>query len=158
MGAAPSYYTLFSLALLLVLIIAIAGIVFGQDAAQSAIITQLQGNMGEEGATAVQGLVQAAREPYAGIIASIVGGVLLRMGATAIFAELQTDLIASGRCRRRQNYRASGVATQPPLVLWLGSRTGFHANDLARGQRRAGSFEHMAGWRYATCKRSVIIG
>jgi YihY family inner membrane protein len=92
MGAALSYYTLFSLAPLLVLIIAIAGMVFGQEAAQGAIIAQLQGIMGKEGATAVQGLLQAAREPSTGIIASIVGGFLLLLGATAIFAELQTDL------------------------------------------------------------------
>ena len=92
MGAALSYYTLFSLAPLLVLIIAIAGMVFGQDAAQGAIIAQLQGIMGEEGATAVQGLLQAAREPSTGTVASIVGGFLLLLGATAIFAELQTDL------------------------------------------------------------------
>lgn len=92
MGAALSYYTLFSLAPLLVLIIAIAGLVFGQDAAQGAIIAQLQGIMGKDGATAVQGLLQAAREPSTGIVASIVGGFLLLLGATAIFAELQTDL------------------------------------------------------------------
>lgn len=92
MGAALSYYTLFSLAPLLVLIIAIAGMVFGQEAAQGAIIAQLQGIMGKEGATAVQGLLQAAREPSTGIVASIVGGFLLLLGATAIFAELQTDL------------------------------------------------------------------
>ena len=92
MGAALSYYTLFSLAPLLVLIIAIAGMVFGQDAAQGAIIAQLQGIMGQEGAKAVQDLLKAAREPSAGIVASIVGGVLLLLGATAIFAELQTDL------------------------------------------------------------------
>ena len=92
MGAALSYYTLFSLAPLLVLIIAIAGLIFGQDAAQGAIIAQLQGIMGKEGATAVQGLLQAAREPSTGIFASIVGGFLLLLGATAIFAELQTDL------------------------------------------------------------------
>lgn len=92
MGAALSYYVLFSLAPLLVLVIAIAGMVFGQDAAQGAIIAQLQSIMGKEGATAVQGLLQAAREPSTGIVASIVGGLLLLLGATAIFAELQTDL------------------------------------------------------------------
>ena len=92
MGAALSYYTLFSLAPLLVLIIAIAGLVFGQDAAQGAIIAQLQGIMGKEGATAVQGLLNAARERSTGVVASLVGGVLLLVGATATFAELQTDL------------------------------------------------------------------
>ncbi len=92
MGAALAYYTLFSLAPLLVLVIAIAGLAFGQDAAQSAIIAQLQGIMGKEGATAVQGLLKAAREPSTGIVASIAGGFLLLLGATAIFAELQSDL------------------------------------------------------------------
>jgi YihY family inner membrane protein len=92
MGAALSYYTLFSLAPLLVLIIAIAGMVFGQDAAQGAIIAQLQSIMGQEGATAVQGLLNAARERSTGVVASIVGGALLLLGATATFAELQTDL------------------------------------------------------------------
>jgi YihY family inner membrane protein len=92
MGAALSYYALFSLAPLLVLIIAIAGMVFGQDAAQGAIIAQFQGIMGKEGASALQGLLKAAREPSTGIVASIVGGVLLLVGATATFAELQTDL------------------------------------------------------------------
>ena len=92
MGAALSYYTLFSLAPLLVLIIAIAGMVFGQDAAQGAIIAQFQGIMGKEGAMAVQGLLKAAREPSTGALASIVGGVLVLVGATATFAELQTDL------------------------------------------------------------------
>ena len=92
MGAALSYYALFSLAPLLVLIIAIAGLVFGQDAAQGAIIAQFQGIMGKEGAAALQGLLKAAREPSTGVVASIVGGVLLLVGATATFAELQTDL------------------------------------------------------------------
>jgi YihY family inner membrane protein len=92
MGAALSYYTLFSLAPLLVLIIAIAGMVFGQDAAQAAIIAQFQSIMGKEGSMAVQGLLKAAREPSTGVVASIVGGVLLLVGATATFAELQTDL------------------------------------------------------------------
>jgi len=92
MGAALSYYTLFSLAPLLVIVIAIAGLVFGQEAAQGAIVAQLEGIMGKEGAGAVQGLLVAAREPSTGIVASIVGGVLLLLGSTAIFAELQSDL------------------------------------------------------------------
>jgi membrane protein len=92
MGAALSYYMLFSLAPLLVIVIAIAGMVFGQDAAQGAIITQLGSIMGQEGATAVQGLLKAARETSTGIVASITGGFLLLLGATAIFSELQSDL------------------------------------------------------------------
>ncbi|WP_229425184.1 MULTISPECIES: YihY/virulence factor BrkB family protein [unclassified Massilia] len=114
MGAALSYYTLFSLAPLLVLIIAIAGMVFGQDAAEGAIIAQLQGIMGQEGATAVQGLLKAAREPSTGIVASIVGGFLLLLGATAIFAELQTDL--------DRIWRVPAKAKPSGIWGWLRSR------------------------------------
>lgn len=114
MGAALSYYTLFSLAPLLVIVIAIAGLVFGQDAAQGAIIAQLQGIMGKEGATAVQGLLKAAREPSTGIVASIVGGLLLLLGATAIFAELQSDLDRIWRVPAKQ--------AQSGIWAWLRSR------------------------------------
>ncbi len=92
MGAALSYYTLFSLAPLLVIVIAVAGMVFGQEAAQGEIVAQLQGVMGEEGAVAVEGMLKAAREPAKGVVATIVGIVVLLVGATAIFAELQSAL------------------------------------------------------------------
>lgn len=114
MGAALSYYTLFSLAPLLVIVIAIAGLVFGQDAAQGAIIAQLGGIMGKEGATAVQGLLKAAREPSTGIVASIIGGLLLLLGATAIFAELQSDL--------DRIWRAPAKNKQSGLWSWLRGR------------------------------------
>ena len=92
MGAALSYYTLFSLAPLLVIVIAVAGMVFGREAAQGEIVAQLHGIMGEEGAAAVEGMLKAAREPAKGVVATIVGIVLLLLGATAIFAELQSAL------------------------------------------------------------------
>lgn len=107
MGAALSYYTLFSLAPLLVIVIAIAGLIFGQDAAQAAIIGQLGGIMGKEGATALQGLLNAAREPATGIVATVIGGVLVLLGATATFAELQSDLDRIWQVPAKQ--RPSGI-------------------------------------------------
>ncbi len=92
MGAALSYYTLFSLAPLLIIVIAVAGMVFGQEAAQGEIVAQLRGIMGEEGAVAVEGMLKAAREPAKSVVATIVGIVVLLAGATAIFAELQSAL------------------------------------------------------------------
>ncbi len=92
MGAALSYYTLFSLAPLLIIVIAVAGMVFGQEAAQGEIVAQLRGIMGNDGAVAVEGLLKAARAPAQGIIATIVGITILMLGATAIFAELQNAL------------------------------------------------------------------
>jgi YihY family inner membrane protein len=92
MGAALSYYTLFSLAPLLIIVIAVAGMVFGQEAAQGEIVSQLRGIMGEEGAVAVEGMLKAAREPTNGVLATIVGIAILLLGATAIFGELQSAL------------------------------------------------------------------
>jgi membrane protein len=92
MGAALSYYTLFSLAPLLIIVIAVAGMIFGQDAAQGAIVAQMRGLIGEEGAVAIEGMLKAAREPAKGTVATIVGVVTLLIGSTAVFSELQSAL------------------------------------------------------------------
>jgi len=92
MGAAIAYYTIFSIAPMLVIAIAVAGMIFGQDAAQGEIVTQLRGLIGNEGAVAVQGLLKSASEPAGGVIATILSLVTLAVGATAVFAELQSAL------------------------------------------------------------------
>ncbi len=92
MGAALAYYTIFSIAPLLVIAIAVAGFFFGQDAASGAIFAQLRGLVGDEGATAIQGLVKSASEPGKGAFAAIAGFVTLLLGATTVFGELQSDL------------------------------------------------------------------
>lgn len=92
MGAALAYYTVFSIAPLLIIVIAVAGFVFGQEAVQGEIAAQLGGLIGEEGALAVQGLVESANEPKEGIIATVISVVLLVIGATTVFGELQDSL------------------------------------------------------------------
>src|SRR5579864_549320 len=92
MGAALAYYTMFSLAPFLILIIAVAGLVFGADAARGEIVSQLRGLIGEEGAVAVQGLLSSASHPAKSIIASAIAVLTLLLGATSVFAELQSSL------------------------------------------------------------------
>src|SRR5690349_14998526 len=92
MGAAISYYTLFSIAPLLLIVIAVAGLVFGDDAARGEIFGQLRGLLGDEGAKAVEGMLQAADRPGAGILSTITGIVILLLGATTVFNELQNAL------------------------------------------------------------------
>lgn len=92
MGAAISYYTLFSLAPMLIISIAVAGFFFGEEAARGEIFGQLRGLLGEEGAAAIQGLLKSANEPAEGVVATLVGLVMLVIGATTVFAELQSDL------------------------------------------------------------------
>ena len=108
MGAALAYYTLFSLAPLLLLVIAIAGLVFGVDAARGQVVAQLGGLIGPEGATAVEGLLKSASEPAKSTTASLISVVTLIIGATSIFAELQSDL--------DRIWRAPDVAK--PSGLW----------------------------------------
>lgn len=92
MGAALAYYTLFSIAPLLIIVIAIAGLVFGQDAARGEIVVQIQSLIGRDGAIAVQGLLKSTSEPAQGIVAIVVSTIMLIIGATSVFAELQSDL------------------------------------------------------------------
>jgi membrane protein len=92
MGAALSYYTLFSIAPLLLIVIAVAGLAFGDEAANGEIFGQLAGLIGEEGAKGVEGIVQAADEPKEGIISTVIGVVVLVIGATTVFGELQNAL------------------------------------------------------------------
>ncbi len=89
MGAALAFYTLFSIAPLLLIVISVAGLVFGQDAARGEIFAQLSGMLGDDSAKAVESMLQGLNRPEAGIISTIVGVALLVVGATTVFAELQ---------------------------------------------------------------------
>ena len=92
MGAALAYYTLFSLAPLLLIVIAVAGLVFGEDAARGEVTAQLSALMGTGGAQAVQGLLASVDKPAEGAVATVLGVVLLFVGATTVFGELQDAL------------------------------------------------------------------
>lgn len=92
MGAALAYYTLFSIAPLLLIVIAVAGAVFGEDAARGAIFAPLAELLGREGAIAIEGLLDSVRRHDQGLLGSVVGGLLLLVGATSVFAELQGSL------------------------------------------------------------------
>src|SRR5437667_227120 len=92
MGAALSFYTVFSVAPVLLSAIAVAGLVFDTHAAQRAVASQLTGLMGREAAAAVEALLQSARSPSGGVISTTVGVVVLLIGASAVFGELQDAL------------------------------------------------------------------
>ena len=95
LGAALAYYTVFSLAPLLIIAIAIAGLVFGSEAAQGQIFEQLRGLLGEASAKSMQDLVENANaKPATGIFATVIGIVTLLFGASGVFGQLQTSLNA----------------------------------------------------------------
>ena len=92
MGAALAYYTAFSLAPLLIIAIAVAGLFFGRDAAQEAIVGQLGGLLGETGGTAINDILESTSDFGSGVVGLIVGIGALLLGATTAFVELQDDL------------------------------------------------------------------
>jgi membrane protein len=91
-AAALAYYTFFSIAPVVIIAIAVAGIVFGHDEAWGAIRRQLHGLIGATATQAVQDLVTGANGPRSGVIATLLGSLALLFGATGVFAELQDAL------------------------------------------------------------------
>lgn len=92
MGAALAYYTVFSLSPLLLIVVSVAGLVFGPDAARGEIAAQLETLMGVHSASAIQALLASVQQPQEGMAATALGVVLLLVGATSVFGELQDSL------------------------------------------------------------------
>jgi membrane protein len=89
MGAALAYYTLFSLAPLLLIAISVAGLWFGVEAARGEVVHQLDQLVGSSSARAVESMLQALNRPEAGVLGTLLGGATLLVGATSVFAELR---------------------------------------------------------------------
>lgn len=92
MGAAIAYYTMLSLAPLLLIVITIAGLIFGEDAARGALFGQLSELVGDNGAQAIQAILMSSSSLSGGLFSIAIGAVTLFIGATTVFAELQSDL------------------------------------------------------------------
>jgi len=108
LGAALAFYTIFSLAPVLIVVIAVAGLAFGQKAAVGEFSLQLQGLLGETGARAIQAIIQSANRPALGVLASTIAIGTLLVGASGAFVELQDALNKIWKVQRRSE------------SLWLG--------------------------------------
>ncbi|GIZ50468.1 YihY/virulence factor BrkB family protein [Noviherbaspirillum aridicola] len=91
-GAALALYTLFSLAPMLVLVVTIAGLFFGEDNVRNALLQQMSGLMGEQGGDAVRTILEGARREDAGLIAGLISFGLVLLSATSAFSELKASL------------------------------------------------------------------
>ena len=93
LGAALAYYTLFSLAPLLMIVVAVASLVFGEQAAQGQIADEIKGLVGDKGADAIQAILQnAGARKSSGVVATVIGITTLLFGASGVFGELQDAL------------------------------------------------------------------
>jgi membrane protein len=92
LGAALAFYTILSLAPLVILAVAIAGLIFGHSTAQSQVLGEVERMIGRQGSEAVKGMIENAQEPTSCTVASIIGVVTLLFGASGVFGELRTAL------------------------------------------------------------------
>jgi len=108
MGAAVAYYTVFSMAPILLVVIAVAGMIFGERAARGALVGNLKDVLGPEGAQALEALIRHAAIGKAGPIATVAGLGALMIAATAVLMELQAALNVVWKVR-----------PEPGINLWL---------------------------------------
>ena len=98
MGAALAFYSMLSMAPLLVMVITIVGIFLGRDGAQALLFSQLSGLLGETGAEGIKAVLNAANSDKAGALQTAISAVVLLIGATTVFGELQDDLNRIWKC------------------------------------------------------------
>jgi membrane protein len=108
LAAALAYYTVFSITPLLVIAIAIAGAVFGQDTAKGEILAQVNSLVGEKGAQAIEMTLDNVNQPQLKSTASIISVVVLLIGASGVFAQLQDALNT-----------VWNVKAKPEVGIWL---------------------------------------
>lgn len=121
-AAALAYYTIFSLAPLLLILIAIVGLVYGQKAAEGAVMQQAQGMVGPEAAGMLQQMLQSVSKPGANIITGIIGIITLLIGAGMLFARLQEAMNAIW-----------DVETRPEVSFWIRLRKRFWGYAMLLG-------------------------
>ncbi len=124
-SAALAYYTVFSLAPLLIVIISIAGAVFGEDAVRGRIVRQFQGLLGHEEATFVQTVLQKAKKDTSGPLASTLAVFALILGASAVFGQLQISLNGIWEVKPRKGHVLSDFIRKRVLTFALVLGFGF---------------------------------
>lgn len=103
MGAALAYYTIFSIAPILLIIVSVAGLIFDIEVVRIEIHSRLEELMGESGALVVQDLLAKIHKPSESIFAASIGLIFILIGATSVLAELQSDLDTIWRVPKRTN-------------------------------------------------------
>lgn len=101
LAAALAYYAIFAMAPLLVIVTAVAGLVFGEAAVRGRLEQQVAMLVGPDAAVTISELVQSVSRPQAGVLATVIGLVTLLIGATGVFVELQNALNAIWRVPKR---------------------------------------------------------
>jgi membrane protein len=155
LGAALSYYTIFSLAPLLLLVVSIAGLAFGREAAEGRILGELSGMVGTEAAETIQTAGAKANKPAAGIIGLVLGFVALLFGATGVVVELQDALNTVWKVVPKPGRGIKGMIRTRLLSLAMIAALGFLLLvSLVVSALLAG----LTGWLRGVIGDFVVIG
>jgi membrane protein len=119
-SAALAYYTFLSLAPLLIISIALAGLVFGQDASESRILDELRSFVGADSTLAIQGMLKGAWQPGHGALATALGGLTLLLGSIGVLNELQSALNKIWGVHSTRSLRTLAIAQTRLLGFILG--------------------------------------
>ena len=102
-GAAIAYYTVFALTPVLLIVIAVAGLLFGSDQARTAVVAQIDTFMGQQSADTVQSMLKGASQRGSGVLATVIGVATLILAASGVFGEMQAALNTIWKARPRRD-------------------------------------------------------
>ena len=125
LSAALAYYSVFSLAPLLVICVAVAGAFLGEEAVRGELSDQLKSSLGASGAFAVQEMVAQARKPEANVWVSIGGFAMLFVGASGLFGQLQDALNTVWGVKQKPGRGVAGILKDRFLSFLMVLGTGF---------------------------------
>ncbi len=125
LGAALAYYSVFSLGPLLIISIALAGLIFGKDAARGEVLDEIKGTVGEPVALALEQMLTQASNPGRGALATALGIAALLFGATGVFGELQDALNTIWKVKPKPGRGLWGIIRDRFLSLTMVLGTGF---------------------------------
>jgi membrane protein len=147
LAAGLAYYTMFSLAPLLIIAIGIAGLVFGEEAAQGRVMGEVQGLIGASGAAFLQDMLASSREPAHGVAATVIGVAVLLFGATGVFGQLQDAMNTIWEVKPRPGRGLRGILADRFLSFAMVLGTGFLLLvSLALSAAFAAIGEYVSGW------------
>lgn len=125
LGASLAFYTTLALAPLSIIAVAVAGYFYGAEAARGEIVDQIDHLVGQEGAIAVEELIQKASEPHQSRLATVISIGLLVVGATSVFAELKDSLDVIWEVKRKPGIGLWAMAKTQLLAFAVVIGTGF---------------------------------
>src|ERR1051325_5454300 len=125
LSAALAYYAIFSIAPLIIIVMSVAGLVFGTEAVTGQLQGQMRGVVGDQGAQMIESMISAARKPHESIVATVIGVATLLLGASGVFGQLQDALNTIWEVKPKPGRGILGMLRDRFLSMAMVLGTGF---------------------------------